>query len=219
MKKVIIFGIEKFAEIVHFYLTHDSSYEIEAFTVDKKYIKKEKLLGLPVTPFEDIEINYPPEKYNMFIAIGYSNLNKTRADKYYKAKAKGYEFISYVCSKSIKWGDIQVGDNCFILEKQTIQPFVKIGNNVIMWSGVHISHHSTIGDHCFISPQVVINGNVKIKEYCFLGANATIRDGITIAKKNIIGAGALILKNTKEKEVYRGATAKLFSKDSFQIKL
>lgn len=69
-----------------------------------------------------------------------------------------------------------MGDNCFVFENQTIQPFVKIGNDVIIWSGNHIGHHSMIGDHCFISSHVVISGNVKIEPYCFLGVNSSIRD-------------------------------------------
>lgn len=172
-----------------------------------------------MVPFEKVERDYPPEKFKMFIAIAYSNLNKTRAEKYYESKAKGYKLISYVNSKSVLWGDTKIGDNCFILENQTIQPFVEIGNNVIIWSGNHICHHSVIGNHCFIASNVVISGNVKIEEYCFLGANANIINGITIARENIIGAGALISKSTKEKEVYRGISAELLPIDSSMIKL
>jgi len=218
VKKVVIFGTTDLAQLAHFYLAHDSPYEIAAFTVDRDFITGKELFGLPVIPFEGIEKSYPPDKFDMFIAIGYSNVNKVRANKYYEAKNKGYKLISYICSKAVVWNNVEIGDNCFIFENQTIQPFVKIGNDVIIWSGNHIGHHTTIGDHCFITSHVVISGRVKIEPYCFLGVNATIRDKITIAKECVIGMGSVIVKNTKEKGVYTGKVAELYSDDSSKLK-
>jgi sugar O-acyltransferase (sialic acid O-acetyltransferase NeuD family) len=219
MEKIIIFGMKEMAEIAHFYFSNDSAYIIEAFTVNRDFIKEEKFLGLPVLPFENIERYYPTEKFGMFIAVGYSNLNKVRAEKYYEAKNKGYRLVSCINSKIFLWGDTKLGDNCFIGENQTIQPFVNIGNNVTITGGGYISHNSFIGDHCYIAPDVAIGGFAKIGEYCFLGMNATIRNAITIARENIIGAGALILKNTKEKDVYISMPTELYQGDSSQIKL
>ena len=83
-------------------------------------------------------------------------------------------------------------------------------DNVIIWTGNVISHHTTIMNHCFIVSHVAIAGNTIIEPHCFIGMNATIRNGIRIARECIIGAGAVILKNTKEKEVYSSqATIKL----------
>ena len=42
MKKVIIFGTEKLAELAHFYFTHDSGYDIAGFTVDQAFIQAVK---------------------------------------------------------------------------------------------------------------------------------------------------------------------------------
>ena len=39
---------------------------------------------------------------------------------------------SYISTKSATWPDLTVGSNCFILENQTIQPTVVIGNNVVL---------------------------------------------------------------------------------------
>src|SRR3989304_4179656 len=156
MKGVIIFGTGSFAEVAHFYLKNDSPYEVVAFTANKWLIKNEKLLDLPIIPFEEIELKFPPSKFEMFVAVGYMNMNKTRAKICKKAKEKGYKLITYVNSKVTKWGELDIGENCFIFENVVIQPFVKIGNDVIMWSGNHIGHHSKIGDHCFITSHVVV---------------------------------------------------------------
>lgn len=219
MARVVIFGNGQVASVGYFYLTHDSSHEVVAFTVDRDYIQEDRLLGLPVVPFEGVETFYSPDEYKMLVIVSYRKINKLRAEKYYQAKEKGYELISYISSKAITWPGLATGDNCFIMENNVIQPFVEIGNDVIMWSGNHIGHHVVIKDHCFLASHVVVSGSVTIEPYCFLGVNATIRDNITIARESVIGAGAVILRNTKEKGAYIGAAAKLYSSDSSQIDL
>tara|TARA_B110000467_G_C18283091_1_gene459861 strand:+ start:172 stop:873 length:702 start_codon:yes stop_codon:yes gene_type:complete len=208
MEKIVIFGTGTFAEVAYFYLKNDSKYEIVAFTENRKFIKKDKLFDLPIIPFEEIENKYNPSDYQLFIAVVYTKMNRIREKIFNEAKSKGYNLIKYINSKAIIWGEVEIGENCFILENVVIQPFVKIGNNVIIWSGNHIGHHTTINDHCFITSHVVISGNVNVGERCFLGVNSTIRDGITIANDCLVGAGAIILDDTKHKEVYKSSPTK-----------
>ena len=218
-KKLIIFGIGEMSEVAYFYFSHDSLYEVHAFSVTSDKVGPEMFFGLPVVPFERIESRYSPQEYGMFIAIGYSGLNRIRKKFYEEAKQKGYCLASYISSKSVNWIGSNVGDNCFILENQTIQPFVTIGNNVVLWSGNHIGHHAKIGDHCFIASHVVISGGVVIEPYCFLGVNATIFDHVTIRENCIIGAGAMISKETEPDSVYVGPLAKRYPKKSSAVDL
>ena len=219
MKKVIVFGNGQMAKIAHVYLRHDSPYEVAAFCVDRDYLQGDSFRGLPVLPFEDITATHPPSEYSMFVPIGAKKLNKLRAEKYYQAKEKGYELISYVSPKATICPETEIGENCFIFENNVIQPFARIGNNVILWSGNHIGHHSTIMDHCFLSSHVVISGRVTVEPYSYFGVNSTVRDDILIKKECVIGAGALILRNTKEKEVFVQPPTKKypFSSDSVNV--
>jgi sugar O-acyltransferase (sialic acid O-acetyltransferase NeuD family) len=202
MKPVVIFGGGDQGRVAYVYLSKDSPYEVVAFTAHEACIDKGKLLGLDVVPFERIEEIYPPERFAMYVAIAFARVNKTRAELYYDCKRKGYELVSYISSKAIQWGEIEVGDNCFILESTVIHPFVTIGHDVSIGSGCIIGHDVSIGDHCFVASGAVISGRVEIGPYCFIGANATFRNGITIAPECIIGAGTLILEDTKERGVY-----------------
>ena len=201
-KKVVIFGVGDFAQVADVYLTEDSPHEVVAFTVNEQYIEAREVSGRPVVPFESLEERYPPGEFAMLVAIGFSGVNQARADVCGQCKERGYELISYVCSKATTWSDLDVGENTFVFEDNVIQPFVKIGNNVVLWSGNHIGHHVVIGDHCFITSHVVISGGVVIGERCFIGVNATIRDHITIAPSTVIGAGAIIMKDTDEEDVF-----------------
>jgi len=201
---LIIFGTGDIAQLAHYYFSNDSDYKVEAFTVDSEYIKENEFCGLPVVRFEDITAKYPPSKYSFFVALSYSKLNQIRKEKYYKAKSLGFSLATYVSSHSTILNQYRIGENCFILEDNTIQPFVTIGNNITLWSGNHIGHHSTIHDHCFLASHIVVSGGVEIGEECFIGVNATLRDHIVVGAKTVIGAGSLILADTEPESVYIG---------------
>jgi sugar O-acyltransferase (sialic acid O-acetyltransferase NeuD family) len=202
MSKIVVFGAGKIADEAYYYLTNDSPHEVVAFTVDEAHLSKRELFGLPVVPFEEVTTRFPPGDFKMFVAVGYQDLNKFRAQKYQECKSKGYELISYVCSKASNYGNTEIGDNCFVLENAVIQPCAKIGSNVFLWSGNHVGHHATVMDHCYVAGHVIISGSTVIEPYCFLGVNATIGHEIRIGTESFIGAGALITKDVQPRSVY-----------------
>jgi sugar O-acyltransferase (sialic acid O-acetyltransferase NeuD family) len=218
-REVVIFGTGDFARVAEIYLRQDSELDVVAFTVDRSYVDREYLNGLPIVPFEGLHDAYPPSEFAMFVAIGFRRVNKARAETYARCKEQGYELISYVNSRATRWDELDIGDNCFVFEDNVIQPNVLIGDDVILWSGNHIGHDSEIGDHCFIASHAVISGNVRIGPYCFVGVNATVRDGVTIAPECVIGAGALIMRDTELGGVYAVRGTQAADKRSWDLDL
>lgn len=216
-KKLIIVGASLFAEIAYEYFTYDSEYEVVAFSVEKEYIKESKFMDLPVIAFEEVENHYKPSEHELFVALTYKQLNRLRARFCNEAKAKGYKLATYISSRAFVWRNVKVGENCFIFEDNTIQPFCSIGNNVILWSGNHIGHHSTIKDNCFISSHVVICGSCNIGENCFFGVNSIVANDVTVAEDCFINSNASVMKNTNPREIYNPATSQLASIDSFRL--
>jgi sugar O-acyltransferase (sialic acid O-acetyltransferase NeuD family) len=219
MAKLVILGIGDAARLAHYFFARDTEHEVVAFTVDSQYLAGDSFTELPLVDFANVVERFPPGNHKMFVALGYSKMNRARAAKYYEAKKKGYELVSYVSSRCSFLTENPVGDNCFILEDNTIQPFVRIGNNVTLWSGNHIGHDSIIEDHCFLASHIVVSGHVHIHSYCFLGVNATLRNSITLAPGTLVGAGAIIMKDTVEQGVYLPERAKLFPKKSSEMEL
>lgn len=203
-RDLIIFGTGNIAELAHYYFSEDSEFKVVAFVVDADYLGEPVFCGLPVYPFEGIEQKFSPEKFCFFVALSYSKLNEIRKRKYLETKSLGYKIISYISSKATIFNRDKIGENCFILEDNTIQPFASIGNNVTLWSGNHIGHHSTIKDHTFVASHVVVSGGVEIGEQCFIGVNATLRDHITVGDRCVVGAGALLLQHADADGVYIG---------------
>jgi len=201
-RKLVVFGAGDIAELAAFYFDNDSDFEVVAFTVDRDYLDGGSAFGRPLLPFDEIEHAFAPDGHDMFVALSYARLNGLRRDKVSAARAKGYRLASYVSSRATTFPGLVHGENCFILEDNTIQPFVTIGENVTLWSGNHVGHHSQIGDHCFVASHVVISGGVTLGEQCFVGVNVTIRDHVRIGDRCVLGAGALISADADADGVY-----------------
>jgi sugar O-acyltransferase (sialic acid O-acetyltransferase NeuD family) len=202
-KPLVIFGTGDIAELAHFYFTR-AERSVAAFTVDAAYVKEATFCGIPVIAFEEVRTVRPPAEFDLFVAVSYAKLNAVRRDKYLAARAMGYQLPSYVSDKATVLNGGRIGDNCFILEDNTIQPFATIGNNVTLWSGNHIGHHSRIQDHCFLASHVVISGGVEVGEQSFVGVNVTVRDHVRIGPRCVLGAGALLLQDADADGVYMG---------------
>jgi sugar O-acyltransferase (sialic acid O-acetyltransferase NeuD family) len=219
MARLVIFGAGDIARLAHHYFTTDSPHEVAGFVVDAAFRTADMFLGLPLSDAEGAVGRYPPGEYSMFVALSYAKMNGLRAAKYAAMKAAGYRLESYVSSRCSYLAQTPPGDNCFILEDNTVQPFVTIGSNVTLWSGNHIGHDAVIEDHCFITSHVVVSGYVRVGARSFLGVNATLRNSITVGEQTLVGAGAIIMKDTPAKSVYIPERAKLFQKTSDEIEL
>jgi UDP-3-O-[3-hydroxymyristoyl] glucosamine N-acyltransferase len=98
-----------------------------------------------------------------------------------------------------------------------IHPRVQLGNNVFVWSGAMIGHHSTIGDNCWLTSCANISGVVTVGKNCFFAVNATVAHGIKIEDECFIGANALVTKCTNPGEVYLAESTKAFRLSSRQF--
>lgn len=220
-KKIVIVGAGELAMIAYEYFTHDSAYEVFGFAVEQEYLDADRLYDLPIVPFEQISEHFPVAEFEVFVAIPASQLNRLRTRLYHAVKEIGYTCATYISSRAFVWRNVKIGENCFIFENNTVQPFVEIGNNVILWSGNHIGHRSVIEDNCFLSSHVVVSGYCRIGNSSFLGVNSTFNDHITVAPDCIVASGSLVSKSLKEPgRIYYGAPAKeMPRKSSFSVKL
>ena len=90
-----------------------------------------------------------------------------------------------------------------MFEDNTVQPFVRIGENVVLWSGNHVGHHTAIEPHVFVSSHVVISGFCSIGAHSFLGVNATIANNVKVGADNWIGPNVAVMKDTPEGALFK----------------
>ena len=87
-RKLVIIGDSAFAEVACEYFTHDSDYEVVGFSVERAYLKRDSLLGLPVVELESVEQRFAPAECEVFAAVTYAQLNRLRTRLAAAAKAK-----------------------------------------------------------------------------------------------------------------------------------
>lgn len=201
-KDLILVGDSAFAEVAYEYFTHDSPYRVAGFCVESPFLKRDRLCGLPVVPFEEVETHFDPAHHSLYVAVVYTQMNRLRARLCREAKAKGYALASYVSSRAFVWRNVVLGEHCFVFENNVVQPFVTLGDNVVLWSGNHIGHHSTIEDNCFISSHVVISGYVTIGANSFLGVNSCVSNNRKVGRDCWVGPGVALSQDAADGSLF-----------------
>lgn len=215
-KDVVIFGAGRHAQLLFYLFKHDSEYHPVAFCYD------DTAGLLPEGFHSDVPVWNIPQlldyaaKQQVFVHVAIGD-NKYREKYYTILKTYGFSFASYISSYARIWSDLVAGENCVISQGAVIQPFVKLGNNVIAM-GASIGHHVVIESHCLLS-NPVLGGSVHVGEGTFIGMNAVIREKVQVGKHNIIGAGAIILKDTSDNEVYAVPSTPPHRLSSDQVRL
>ena len=146
-KKLILFGTSEVAELANFILKNSPLLYV-ALLLTMSLSKKQPTWGF-LNSFSNITRSHPPNVYYLHVALSYTKLNTLRAEKFSECQNKGYIMPSYVCSRSVFWDDLSIGSNCFVLENQTLQPNVVLGDNVVLWSR-NVGHGTTIGNHTYV---------------------------------------------------------------------
>jgi sugar O-acyltransferase (sialic acid O-acetyltransferase NeuD family) len=204
-KPLLIFGAGLQADLARYYFAEHASRHVEAFTVDAAYVGDGRFDGLPVLDFAEAQQRFPPATHDLFVAIGYTQLNQVRKRVFESARALGYALPSFVHPTASVARNVRIGANTLLREMAVVSPFARVGDGCQLGTRALVSHHARIGSHCWLSPGALVCGNAQVGEACFIGANATLRDGITVGASCVIGAGALILADCEPGGVYAAA--------------
>jgi sugar O-acyltransferase (sialic acid O-acetyltransferase NeuD family) len=202
-RSLVLIGDSAFAEVAHEYFEADTPYRVVAFAVERAFLRRDNLRGLPVIALEDLQDRYPPGAHDVHVAVVYTQLNRLRARLVAVAKAMGYGLASYVSPHAFVAGSARLGEHCFVFEANVVQSFVETGPNVVLWSGNHIGHHSRIGANVFVSSHVVVSGFCEVGENCFLGVNASVANNLRIAPDCWVGPGVVISRDTEPGQLFR----------------
>lgn len=206
-KPLIIYGTGEFAQLMWYFFTNESDYNVAGFCVDQKYLKVNELCGLPVYAFEQVTERFPPEDFNMFVAIGYSVM-RLRSVMYGKALQQGYDLVNFISPKAIVRDDLVIGSNNAIFSSCDLEPAVRIGENNIFWTRCILGHGVVIGNHNYFSGGVGLGGRCIIGDYCFMGNAALMVNDISIADETFLVAGTVIIRDTEPSTRYHGNPAR-----------
>lgn len=199
---VVLFGTGKVAQSVYSYVREEQPFQARAFCVDDAFFTEPGLLGIPVIPFSRLPQEYPPSQCSMLVALGYHDLNRTRAGRCAILKAMGYSLQSYISPRSCLAPDIALGENCIVMPHASIEPFARLGDGVCVFDNSTLAHHNVLEDNVWVGSGVTVAGGTRIGANTFIGVGATVGHNISIGAFNFIGAGALLTHSTAPQEVH-----------------
>ena len=202
MADVVVFGAGQLAEVAKAYLDRFGEDRVVGFTVDEGFLTQSEFQGLPVVAWERLEERFRPGSVKLLGPLSYQNLNEFRRDRHREGRARGYDFTRFIHPSTHNMAEM-VGENCFILENCTLQPVVRLGEGVIIWSGSHVGHHAIVEDFCFLSSQVGLASGVHIGTCSLIGGQVGIDNGITIGAGSYIESRCMIRRDVPPNSVVR----------------
>ena len=192
MNNVIIFGTSKYTDLVEHYFETYTDYKVCGYTVNANYLKETTYNGKPVVAFENLENQFSPEEYLIFIALGPDQINSTRKKLYMECKERGYHFASFIHPKALIDPSAKIGEHCIIMENVVIHAFCEVGENSIYFPSSAITHHSYIGPHSFVSSGVIVGGCSKVGERAFIGMSTVINSYGDVGDGCFIASGTIV---------------------------
>ncbi len=197
MKKIVIMGDTPFSGMIFDLIHAEGEVQVIAFCTKGSLMKCDNLKGMPVVPFEELDLEFDMGEVFLLNTIGYSKMNTIRQKVNGEIRTAGYGLFTWIsCRSNVYTRDI--GDGSIVMPGAFIGPDVKLGESCIVYSGVSLTHHITIEDNCFIASGVVIGGNVIVGRNSFIGLNSTIRNRIKIAGYSLVGCASNIVKDIAE---------------------
>lgn len=210
MKNVLLAGNSVTADILCSYLSRDPRYSIAALTVDDDFVEQGGVAGQRGVRMSEIAGVCPPATHSVIMAVGYNDLNRTRAAMFERLKAMGYRIETYIHPDARVYTGHAIGEGSVVLPGAVIEPHARVGANTMVWSNVTLAHHSSVDDHCWIAAGTVVSGQAKVQRNTFLGVGSTVVNAITVGEFNVVGAGALISRDTKPHSVHLARSAEPF---------
>lgn len=193
MRKLIVFGAGKISEVVTVCFEQDDEYEICAYVCDDGFVTAQTFCGKPLVALSQAVERFPPQEYSAFVALGYQGMNALRAQKVDWFCQRGYALASHVNpgARGIK----SIGPNSIIMAQSSLQPCASFGQNVFVWGGAMVGHHTQIGNDCWIAGGAVIGGGVRLGARCFVGVGAIIGHEVKVGDDCMLGAGTLTCRD------------------------
>ena len=207
MKQIVLAGNSITAEILYAYLQRDDRYRVVAATVDDEFVATGSLEGVASIPLSRLVAEHPPAEVAIIMAMGYNDLNRSRASVFGRLRGQGYIVETYIHPDAHFHSAHPPGDGSVVLPGAVVEPHAWVAANTMIWCNATLAHHSKVGNNAWIASGAVISGQATIGANAFVGVNATVVNKIVVGEFNVIGAGALITRDTKANSVHLARSA------------
>ncbi|MDP3949100.1 acetyltransferase [Microbacterium sp.] len=126
------------------------------------------------------------------VAIGSPVVREGVAGRFANA---GLRAATAIHPRAVVGSQVRIGDGVVIASGVQISTNVSIGDHVHLNPGSIVGHDATLAEFVSVNPGAVISGAVSIGRTTLVGAAATVLQNLTIGVRVTIGAGACVTKN------------------------
>lgn len=201
MKEIVIIGNGSYARMMNQYLKMSGRDMVCAYAVDSKCIEAPEIDGIKVISFEQLKDEFPCEKYDLIMGIGYVQMAQIRKRIFEQCKSWGYHFENYIHPTAIISPDAKIGEGNNILEGVIVEAGVTIGNANLFFGGSMVGHESRVGDYNTFAGKSMVAGLVTVGNNCFLGVSSAVKDHVVLKDFVLLGAMAYGYKDMEEYSV------------------
>lgn len=139
------------------------------------------------------------------VAIGN---NRVRERKFEEAKLAGLAPFDAIHPSAVVAESAELEAGAQIVAGVIVNPWARLGEDVILNTGCTVDHDCIIGPHAFLGPGVHLGGEVIVGRSAFFGVGVSVLPGISIGDGAIIGAGAVVHRDVPAWTVLVGVPAK-----------
>jgi len=216
--KVVCVGGGGNAKVLIDIILNDNTYSLVGITEVAGDLFQEKVKGVPVIGSDEILPRLFAEGIKFsFVGVGTVGDTSVRTKISKKIEAIGFTPLTIIHPSAIIALTAGLGKGDCFMAGTIINPYAKIGNNVIVNTGALVEHDCVIGDHVCISPGAILGGKVTVGEQSFIGMGALIKQGVTIGRNVIIGMGAVVLDDIPEGVTAVGNPARTLLKQAHYV--
>lgn len=167
---------------------------IAAYTEEAPGAATKPGLNAPVVALETLARTHPPDRFELFVAVGNRDLNAVRQRLIAVCRGMGYDLASYVHPSACVSPEAVIQGNCLVLEQCIVGPCASVGEGSLLFAGSLVNHDCVLESCCYLS-SARLGGFVHVGARSFLGISATVRDCVRIGPDCLVGAGALVLED------------------------
>ncbi|RLQ96779.1 LbetaH domain-containing protein [Falsibacillus albus] len=179
-KSLLIYGSYGLSEVVR-QLAVDTGWKIGGVVTE---------LERDFDLIELIHNEYPPDLYEVAIALGYSSLND-RKQVMAQLHSSGYDMATLIHPKAYVCQTATIQTGAIIMNSAVVDMHASIGEGVVIWPGVVINHNAKIEEGTFLSPNSTICGYCTVGRDSFIGAGAVVVDHRIVPPESLVKAGSV----------------------------
>lgn len=208
MKDIAIYGFGGFGREVACLIAKINevkpSWNLIGYFDDGQPIGAENKYGRVLGGIESV--NEYQAELNLVIAIGSPKVVK---HIYESIKNPMIAFPNIIAPDTLFFDkeSIKMGDGNIITFGCRLSCNIRLGNFNILNGCVSLGHDVQLGNYNILFPDTRISGQTHIGDTNFFGARSFVAQGLKIGNETRIGVGSVVLRNTKDSNLYMGNPA------------